>query len=174
MYIFSIPNVLKRIRTYISVIKVIVCIRLLNWRWNLFIFCYITFILHSIALFKLFKSYIIASLFMRWCSVRNIGDWWSRRECLWIWIWRVSNTTSCEENIFRFLGTYMRCPFWCCGIPKKMPQKPFCGLWHIFNAFVSTCAVANHATYGQNKTRRFYTEGFIQVSSFFGVVGLPS
>ena len=24
------------------------------------------------------------------------------------------------------LGTYTRCPFWCCVITTKIPQKPFC------------------------------------------------
>ena len=35
------------------------------------------------------------------------------------------NTTSCGENIFRLIGTYMRYPFLCCDIPTKMSQKPF-------------------------------------------------
>ena len=36
------------------------------------------------------------------------------------------NTTSCEETIFRLIGTYISYPFLCCGIPTKIPQKPFC------------------------------------------------
>ena len=58
------------------------------------------------------------------------------------------NTTSCDKNIFCVVGTYTRYPLWCCGIPTKIPWKPFCNWWHIFNSFVSTCAVAFHTTHG--------------------------
>ena len=44
----------------------------------------------------------------------------------------------------------------------------------MFNAFVSTFEVAFHTVHGQNKTRRFYTEGFIPVYSLCVVVVSPS
>ena len=68
----------------------------------------------------------------------------------------------------------MRYHFWCCGILTKIPRKPFCDQWHIFNSFVSKCAVAFHTTYGKNKAHEFDNEGFIPVDSLCGVVGLPS
>ena len=43
----------------------------------------------------------------------------------------------------------------------------------MFNAFVSTCALEVSTTHGQNKTRRFGTEGFVPVASLCGVVGSP-
>ena len=54
----------------------------------------------------------------------------------------LSNTTSCEETIICVLGTYMIFFFLCCVIKTKIPQKYFCGWWHMFNAFVSTCVVS--------------------------------
>ena len=86
----------------------------------------------------------------------------------------LSNTTSYDEIIFLVLGTYTRYPFWCCGIPTKMPQNHFCAWWRMFNVFVSTCAVAFRTTHGQNKTRKCDTEGFVPVASLYGVVGSPS
>ena len=44
----------------------------------------------------------------------------------------------------------------------------------MFNAFVSTCAVAFITTHRQNKARRFDTEGFVPVDNLCGVVGSPS
>ena len=85
-----------------------------------------------------------------------------------------SNTTSYVEITFLVLGTYTRYPFWCCGIPTKMPRNPFWAWWRMFNAFVSTCAVAFRTTHGQNKTRKCDTEGFVPVASLYGVVGSPS
>ena len=67
----------------------------------------------------------------------------------------------------------MRYPFWCCGIPTDMPQNTFCDWWRIFNAFVPKRAVTFCTTHGQNKTLRFDTEGFVPVSSLWGVVGSP-
>ena len=56
------------------------------------------------------------------------------------------------------------------GFQKYIPQKPFCDWWRIFNAFVSTCAVAFHTTHVQNKTHRFDTKILVPVSSLCGVV----
>ena len=44
----------------------------------------------------------------------------------------------------------------------------------MFNAFLSTCAVALRTTHGQNNTRKCDTEGFVPVASLNGVVGSPS
>ena len=38
----------------------------------------------------------------------------------------------------------------------------------MFNVFVSTCAVAFHTTHGQNKTRKYDTEGLVPVASLYG------
>ena len=117
-----------------------------------------------------------------WCSVRIIRDWWSHRECLWIKTWCVysnalenvsSNTAPCVETISHVIGMYTRYPFWCCGIPMKIPQKTFCAWWHIFNTFLSTRAVYFCTTHGKNKIQRFDTECFVPVASFCGVVGSP-
>ena len=61
--------------------------------------------------------------------------------------------------------------FLCCVIPTKIPQKPFCDWWCMFNTFVSTRSVAFCTTPGKNETRRFYTKGFGLVSRLCGVVG---
>ena len=76
--------------------------------------------------------------------------------------------------IFLVLSTYTRYPFWCSGIPTKIPRNPFCAWWRMFNVFVSTCAVAFRKTHGQNNMRKCDTEGFVPDSSLCGVVGLPS
>ena len=34
-----------------------------------------------------------------------------------------SNKTSWEETIIRVIGTYMRYPFWCCGIPTNITKN---------------------------------------------------
>ena len=75
MYVFSIPNILKSVHIYRSVVIVIVCTWLINWirKWIIF-FCYIMFVFHKIPLFKLWKSYNFSSLFIIWCSVWNILD----------------------------------------------------------------------------------------------------
>ena len=78
------------------------------------------------------------------------------------------------KNVFCVLGTYMRYPFWYSRIPERIPWKPFCDQWRIFNAFVSTCEFSFRATHGYNRTCRFYTEDFITFASFCGVVGLLS
>ena len=44
-----------------------------------------------------------------------------------------SDTLSCEETIFSVIGMEIRDPFLCCGISTKIPQKPFCDRWRIFN-----------------------------------------
>ena len=62
----------------------------------------------------------------------------------------------------------------CCVIPTKIPPKPFCYWWRVFNAFLSIFAVKSFTTHGQNKTRRFDTEGLVPVASVCGVVGSPS
>ena len=85
-----------------------------------------------------------------------------------------SNTTSYDKIKFLVLGKYTRYPFWCCGIPTKMPRNTFCAWWRIFNVFVSTCAVAFRTTHGQNKTRKCDTKSFVPVASLYGVVGSPS
>ena len=85
-----------------------------------------------------------------------------------------SNTTSYEDIIFLVLGNYTRYPFWFSGIPTKIPRNPFCAWWHIFNFFVSTCAVAFRTTHGQKNTRKYDTEVFVPVASLSGVVGSPS
>ena len=41
----------------------------------------------------------------------------------------------------------------------------------MFNVFVSTCAIAFRTTHGQDKTRKYDTEGFVPVASLYGVVG---
>ena len=69
---------------------------------------------------------------------------------------------------------YTRYPFWCCGIPTKIPWNPFGAWWHIFNAFVSTGAVTFHTTHGQNNMHNCDTEGFVPVASLCGVVASPS
>ena len=69
---------------------------------------------------------------------------------------------------------YTRYPFWCCGIPRKIPPKTVCVWWCIFNAFVPMCALYFCTIHGQNNTHKWYTEGFISVASLKGVVGLPS
>ena len=84
-----------------------------------------------------------------------------------------STTTSYEYIIFLLIGTYTRYPSWCCGISTKVPWKPFCAWWHIFNAFLSTCAVDLRTTHGQNNMRKCDTKCFIPVASLNGVVGLP-
>ena len=84
------------------------------------------------------------------------------------------NTTSSEENIFCVVGTYIRCPCWCCWLPMKVPQKPFYDWWHIFNTFVLTCEVAFRTTHEKKMKSLFDTEGFVPVDSLCGVVGLPS
>ena len=86
MYVVSAPNVLGSFCTYIFIIIVIIYILLINWIRTWFVFCYITFFL---TLFKRSKTYNISSLFMGWCSVRNIRYFWSRCECLWIRTWHV-------------------------------------------------------------------------------------
>ena len=55
----------------------------------------------------------------------------------------------------------------------KIPRKPFCAWWRMFNLFVSTCAIYLRKTHGQNNTRNCDTEGFVPVASLCGVVGLP-
>ena len=40
----------------------------------------------------------------------------------------------------------------------------------MFNAFLSTCEVDFCTTHGQNTTRRFDTEGFVPVASFYDVM----
>ena len=64
----------------------------------------------------------------------------------------LSNTTSCEENIFRVLGMWKRHPFWCCGIPTKMQQfffvtddtdlTPLCK--HVLLPFIQHMYKINH------------------------------
>ena len=44
----------------------------------------------------------------------------------------------------------------------------------MFNDFSPMCAVAFHTTHGQNKTRKYDTEGFVPVASLSGMVGFPS
>ena len=85
-----------------------------------------------------------------------------------------SNTTPYEDIIFIVLGTYTRYPFWCSGIPTKIPRNPFCAWWCIFNAFVSIYAVDFRTTHGQNNTHKCDTEGFVPVASLCGVVVSPS
>ena len=46
----------------------------------------------------------------------------------------------------------------------KVNQKTFCDLLRMFNASLSTFTVGISTTHGQNKTRKFYTEGFIPAS----------
>ena len=103
-----------------------------------------------------------------------------RRFCIRSWrVWQYtkklsSNTTSYEKITFLVLGTYTRYPFWFCAIPTKMPRNHFCAWWRMFNVFVSTCAVAFRTTYGQNKTHKCDTEGFVPVASFYVVIRSPS
>ena len=56
----------------------------------------------------------------------------------------------------------------------KIPQKTFCAWWLIFNAFLSTCAVAFRTKHGHNNTRKCDTEGFVPVESLNGLVKSPS
>ena len=72
------------------------------------------------------------------------------------------------------MGTYTRYPFWCSGIPTKIPRNPFCDWWRMFNDFVSTFAIAFRTTHVQNIMCKWDTEGFIPVASFCGVVRSPS
>ena len=44
----------------------------------------------------------------------------------------------------------------------------------MFNNFSPMCAVSFHTTHGQNKTRKYDTEGFVPVASLSGMVGFPS
>ena len=53
-------------------------------------------------------------------------------------------------------------------------ENYFCAWWHMFNAFLSACAVALRTTYGKNNTHKRDTEGFIPVTILNGVVGFPS
>ena len=57
---------------------------------------------------------------------------------------------------------------------RRYRKKPFCDWWHIFNAFVPTCAVAFRTTHGKNNTLICSTEGFVPVASLYGVVRSPS
>ena len=82
-----------------------------------------------------------------------------------------SKTTSYEDIIFLVVGTYTRYPFWCCVIPTKIPRKPFCAWWRIFNTFVPTCAVAFRTTHRKNNTCKCDTECFVPVTSLNYVVG---
>ena len=68
----------------------------------------------------------------------------------------------------------MRHPFWCCVNTTNIPHKPFFEWWHMFNAFVSICVVVFRTTHGQNKPHRFYTGGFVPISSLCGIVDSPS
>ena len=76
--------------------------------------------------------------------------------------------------IFLELGTYTRYTFWCCRIPTKIPRKPFCAWWRIFNAFFPTCAVAFYTTHRKNNMHKCDSEGFVPVASLYGVVGSTS
>ena len=67
----------------------------------------------------------------------------------------------------------MRHHFWCCGTPMRITQKPLCDWWHMFNAFVSTCAFVFHKIYEKYIMRRFDTGGLVPVSSLCGIVGSP-
>ena len=73
--------------------------------------------------------------------------------------------------IFLVLGTHTIHPLWCCGIPRKIKQKPFYAWWHVFNAFVTTCAVSFPTTHKKNNMRKCDTEGFVSVASLNDVVG---
>ena len=78
-----------------------------------------------------------------------------------------------RKNYFKCNRYVDEAPFLCCGIPTKMPQKPFCDWWWIFNASMSTFSVDSSTRYGQNKIGGFDTEGFVPVLSLCGVVGSP-
>ena len=70
----------------------------------------------------------------------------------------------CNRHIFELLFLML----W-----NSNEDTPKTLLWKMvhMNAFVSTCAVAFYTTQGQNKTRRFDTEGFVSVASLCGIVG---
>ena len=70
-------------------------------------------------------------------------------------------------------GTYTRYLFWCCGILTKIPRKPFCAWWHIFNTFVPTCALDFRTKHGQNNIHKCDTKGFVPVAGLNGVLVLP-
>ena len=106
---------------------------------------------------------------------------WSHIKCHWIQIWNV-----CERTRKRFVkyNVMWRKYFPCTSyvdevsslmlwVSNKYSTKSFCDWSCIFNAFVSTYAVAFHATHGQNKTCRFDTECFLPVDSLCGIVGSP-
>ena len=65
----------------------------------------------------------------------------------------------------------MSYPVWYCGIPTKIPKKPFCDWLSMFNTFPSMCAVIFCTTHGQNVTGGFDTEGLLTVSSLCVIVG---
>ena len=86
----------------------------------------------------------------------------------------LSKTTPYKNIIFHLCGTWRRYPFWYYGIPTKITQKPFCTWLRMFNTFVPTCAVALRTRHGKNKTCKCNIEGFIPVTSLYGVVRSPS
>ena len=45
---------------------------------------------------------------------------------------------------------------------------------HMFNVFVSTCALAFLTTHGKNNMRKYDTEGLVPVASLCGIVGSSS
>ena len=57
---------------------------------------------------------------------------------------------------------------------NKYTTKPFFAWWRIFNAFLSTCAVAFCTTHEQNNTRKYDTVRFVPVTSLNVVIGLLS
>ena len=175
----SAKRVLRYLRWDSRASKSISCVHTQYKKGNIFTaFCIVTSFSWYVPLLKLCESNYISSLFLRRRSIRSISHCRAHCHRFRIRSWRVwqrtrklsSNTTSYDDITFLVLGTYTRYPFWCSGIPTKIPQKPFCAWWRIFNVFVSTCAVAFRKTHGKNNTHKWYTEGFVPVASLCGVV----
>ena len=129
-------------------------------------------------LFKLCECYYIANFFLWIFSIRCICHTRTYTHFLhkvvtYMLTYQIFfiKRKSYDDIIFLVLGTCTRYPFWCCGIPTKVPRKTFCAWWRIFNAFLLMFAVGFRTTHVKNNMRKCDTEGFVPVSSLCGVVG---